>query len=134
MARLDRTGDHIVCGLMRGDGVCGGRIAAIRSEKAKRVLAVLPGWDRSPDGVYHEPPNDFVRRQRGYRPRRLPTRLTGTHNRAESYLTPVFPLDGQPIMLRCPDCQVVHAIRRDDFKLGQGGEGSMVTMPNQTDR
>ena len=73
MARFDKAEEYIICEPL-GHGRCGGRLARADDEGGRRVLRVLPGWERGDDRIWHEPPNDFARRQRGFRARPLPAR------------------------------------------------------------
>jgi hypothetical protein len=69
MPRLDKAGEYVICYELRGGGRCGGRLFQVELEGGRRVPHTLPGWEPGSDGVFHEPPNDFDRRQRGYRAR-----------------------------------------------------------------
>jgi hypothetical protein len=122
--KLDKVGEYIICDSPRGGGFCGGRIARVQPEGDKRVLAVLPGWERSNDGTWHEPPNDVRRRQLGHPARSLPRRLTGTHGALASWR---FPMLHGGARLMCSDCQAVHDIRPKMFGLAPAGDVSMIT-------
>jgi hypothetical protein len=122
--KLDKDGEFIICDEPRGRGRCGGRVLRVQPEDGRLVPLLLPGWERGDDGVYHEPPNDFKRRQLGYPARSLPERLTRTRNSGQSWLSPML-LAG-PVEVRCSDCQRTHPIAAMDYGLSNS-KGSMIT-------
>jgi len=128
MPRWDKEREYLICDAPRGRGRCGGRLGRrVLQSDGSDALGMLPGWERG-NGVWHEPPHDFSRRQHGYRPRPLPGKVSEKkRDRGESSIVPMFPLDG-PLRVRCSDCQTEHGLRADLLGVSRAPAASVVTL------